>query len=90
MQKTGSLLSRTFHNSGTRTRDSASGEWAFIWAELSVVVNGLPRLRSSFIRLAQLSKIELFHFEERLRQAADLLGVAVAHHLIHLGRNDLP
>lgn len=47
-------------------------------------------LGSSFIRFAQLSEIELFHFEERLRHARDLLGRAVAHHCIHLGRNDLP
>ena len=46
--------------------------------------------RSSFIRFAQLSEIELFHFEERLRHARDLLGRAVSHHCIHLGRNDLP
>jgi hypothetical protein len=50
----------------------------------------VPLVRLPLIRLAQLSEIELFHSEERLRHARDLLGRAVAHYFIHLGRNDLP
>lgn len=55
-----------------------------------IVQRDTPVVRLAFIRLVQLGEIELFHFEERLRHTRDLLGTAVAHHFIHLGRNDLP
>jgi hypothetical protein len=51
---------------------------------------GTAVVRLACIRLAQRGEIELFHFEKRLRYTRDLLGAAVAHHFIHLGRNDLP
>jgi hypothetical protein len=77
------ILRRCLRDAGTRgipIKQKRRADFAPRSNQSSITRKSIPLLRLSLIRLAQLSEIELFHFEERLRQARNLLGGAVAHH----------